>query len=280
MGYFSWKTSDTKKTIWNINSRYGAKPSPVYLITEDGRHWAESKYEGYGEFGGKDVFVLISELNGFKPKYKEFADEEARNWAFDNVFLSGIKKGDKKYILGKDFKHFDSKIAQEGDLTPNQLKESHGWQYFSSNMDWTTVANEGFKMPKIVEKLPSKEKWASTWVKLPYPASAENQGYFKEGGSVEVGNFDITVIITKDRYFDEVKQIAIKCGGKYEGKQKRNTLISIQFAFDRQSDSSKFIKEILTQRQNLSIEDVITYSDVLKAGGNTQSNWKYTIGGL
>ena len=237
MGYFNWKTSDTKKTIWNINSRYGAKPSPVYLITEDGRHWAENKYDGYGVFGGKDIYVLIAELNGFKPK-KEQNEEDARDWAFNNVFATG-------------------------------------------DTSFTNMANKGFKMPKIVEKLPSKEKWVAMWTKLPYPANAENQGYFKDGGKVDVGNFDVRLIVSKDGDVDSIKQIASKCGGKLESKQKANTLLSLNFSFDKSADSSNFIKDILAQRNDLSIEDILTYSDELKRGGGIKNkDWDYTIGGL
>ncbi|MEI6746940.1 MAG: hypothetical protein WCL34_13335, partial [Methylococcaceae bacterium] len=64
MGFFSWKTSDTKKVIWNEHSRKGATPSPVYMITKDGRSWKEDSYSGYGDFGGKDYYELVAELNG------------------------------------------------------------------------------------------------------------------------------------------------------------------------------------------------------------------------
>jgi hypothetical protein len=61
MGFFSWKTSDTQKTIWN---KYSGKCKPVYLLMPDGNHIYEPAYEGYGVFGGIDVFVLLAEKNG------------------------------------------------------------------------------------------------------------------------------------------------------------------------------------------------------------------------
>ena len=34
------------------------------MITPDGRVFTERDYEGYGEFGGKDFYELLAELNG------------------------------------------------------------------------------------------------------------------------------------------------------------------------------------------------------------------------
>jgi hypothetical protein len=34
------------------------------MIAPDGRVFTENDYEGYGEFGGKDFYDLVSELNG------------------------------------------------------------------------------------------------------------------------------------------------------------------------------------------------------------------------
>jgi len=34
------------------------------MITPDGRIFTEKNYDGYGEFGGKDFYELLAELNG------------------------------------------------------------------------------------------------------------------------------------------------------------------------------------------------------------------------
>lgn len=63
MGFFSWMTSDTNKSIANIHS---SRPTfTVHMITEDGRVFTEENYDGYGIFGGKDFYELVAELNGF-----------------------------------------------------------------------------------------------------------------------------------------------------------------------------------------------------------------------
>jgi len=63
MGFFSWKTQDTDKSIanhWSIRSTFH-----VDMIDDKGNVWSEDNYEGYGVFGGKDYYELLAEMNGF-----------------------------------------------------------------------------------------------------------------------------------------------------------------------------------------------------------------------
>ena len=61
MGFFSWKTTDTGKSICNSFSK--KKTFRVHMTSSDGTTYIEDKYEGYGEFGGKDFYVLLAEMN-------------------------------------------------------------------------------------------------------------------------------------------------------------------------------------------------------------------------
>ena len=65
MGFFSWKTQDEGKTIPNNCS--GLATYKVYMIDNKGNVWIEENYEGYGKFGGKDYYELLSEMNGDGP---------------------------------------------------------------------------------------------------------------------------------------------------------------------------------------------------------------------
>jgi len=62
MGFFSWKTQDTDRSIANQYSN--RKPFTVYMHDDKGNVWKEDNYDGYGEFGGKDYYELVSEMNG------------------------------------------------------------------------------------------------------------------------------------------------------------------------------------------------------------------------
>ena len=63
MGFFSWKTQDTNKSIAN---RYSSRPTfTVYMVNPLNldEYYKEDNYEGYGVFGGKDYYELLAEIN-------------------------------------------------------------------------------------------------------------------------------------------------------------------------------------------------------------------------
>ena len=59
MGQFSWHAQDTNHPIYSTEGYQ----RPVTLVGPDGQQWTETAYEGYGEFGGKDFYELVAELN-------------------------------------------------------------------------------------------------------------------------------------------------------------------------------------------------------------------------
>ena len=62
MGFFSWKTQDTNRSI--ANSWSCRKTFSVTMTDNRGNKWEESDYDGYGIFGGKDFYELLAEMNG------------------------------------------------------------------------------------------------------------------------------------------------------------------------------------------------------------------------
>lgn len=62
MGQFSWKTGDTKRSIHSGPCKCGF---PVAMILPDNSRFIEKNYKGYGLFGNKDIYSVVSELNGF-----------------------------------------------------------------------------------------------------------------------------------------------------------------------------------------------------------------------
>lgn len=178
MGFFSWHTSDTKKSICNAYS--GRKIFTVHMITENGMVFTETKYDGYGVFGGKDIYELIAEMNKLKYKTKD----EARGAAIDLLFETHITNGERTYKQGhsKDARFFnwETPLEEEGGKTPNQLVEE-GWTkiYPNGYGDWNIAAANGIKIPKLVTKIPKSTKnWKEFWNSLPYPEDCPDQGYF------------------------------------------------------------------------------------------------------
>ena len=66
MGFFSWKTQDTDKSIANNCS---SRDTFCVIMTDNkGNRWVENDYEGYGEFGGMDYYELLAKMNGLNDR--------------------------------------------------------------------------------------------------------------------------------------------------------------------------------------------------------------------
>ena len=62
MGFFSWKTNNSDRSIANRHSDRAT--FKVYMRDNKGNVWVEEDYDGYGVFGGKDYYELLAEMNG------------------------------------------------------------------------------------------------------------------------------------------------------------------------------------------------------------------------
>ena len=123
MGFFSWKTQDTDKSIANNYSI--RKAFKVDMIDNKGNVWTENNYEGYGVFGGKDFYELLAEMNGFVSQkgltYEvdgEAYTDEAREFGIDLAF-----KGN------------GSGVGTEGVYYPNLIELADGWVYEMAGPD-------------------------------------------------------------------------------------------------------------------------------------------------
>lgn len=85
MGFFSWITQDTEESIPNNYS--SREPFSVTMTDDKGNRWTENAYEGYGEFGGKDYYVLLSEMNG-----GSVTETRASEWHLGMVIAMGITR--------------------------------------------------------------------------------------------------------------------------------------------------------------------------------------------
>lgn len=117
MGFFSWITSDTKRSISN---RYSNRDTfTVYLLCPDGSKIKEDDYEGYGEFGGNDAYALLARWN--TPEKCCGEDEK------DRIIGIYLEPGEIKYPL---------KFVENPDLEYNEVEASprcpdQGYFYFS-----------------------------------------------------------------------------------------------------------------------------------------------------
>lgn len=76
MGFFSWNTADTNKSIMNTNT---GRATVCTVLWSDGERWEDVTTDGYGRFGGKDIYQVMADKNGL----------EGRAAALDVVFQNG-----------------------------------------------------------------------------------------------------------------------------------------------------------------------------------------------
>ena len=111
MGFFSWKTMDTNKSIPNIYSN--RQPFKVVMLDDKGNQWVETEYDGYGVFGGKDYYELLAEMNGVTSTLQgEEYTNEVRSKGIDIAF--------------KDNPNGDGTI---GVKYPNLVEKPENWVY-------------------------------------------------------------------------------------------------------------------------------------------------------
>lgn len=122
MGFFSWRTQDTDRSIANNYST--RKTFTVVMIDNKGNKWIEQDYEGYGRFGGKDYYELLAEMNGFVSQfdYEKGTDkytDEARSFGISLAFSKDNGSG----------------VGTEGVYYPNLIEMADGWIYEMSGPD-------------------------------------------------------------------------------------------------------------------------------------------------
>ena len=108
MGFFSWKTSDTERSIANTYS--DRKTFPVYvLIPEEfgGGYIEECDYEGYGCFGGHDIYDLLADWNRTYATADNLRKPERKCWQDgaegDKWFESAMERYNRDCSMLKDF---------------------------------------------------------------------------------------------------------------------------------------------------------------------------------
>ena len=107
MGFFSWRTQDTDKSIankWSTRDTFR-----VQMMDDKGNVWTEDSYDGYGEFGGKDYYELLAEMNGLTGN----GTDDLRMKGIDLAFSKGNNSG----------------VGTEGVKYPNLVEMADGWRY-------------------------------------------------------------------------------------------------------------------------------------------------------
>ena len=121
MGFFSWHTQDTGRSISNSYSK--VRTFKVHMMDNKGNIWTEYNYEGYGEFGGKDYYELLAEMNGLE------SDRSA-----------GISLAFKDSPSG----------TNPNAIFPNLIEDPYNWIYTSESPD--NCPDQGYFYPNEDEE--------------------------------------------------------------------------------------------------------------------------------
>lgn len=158
------------------------------MITKCGQVFTEENYDGYGNFGGKDIFILIAELNNLTEREGISKDADIRDYGHALCYECILTNGERSYPRNSALTpmpigcwwNYEEVIEAEG-KTPNQLIKE-GWKtvYPNGYGNFRALAEAGYSVPKIVENLPDVKAvdYINEWNKLDYPEDCEFQGYF------------------------------------------------------------------------------------------------------
>lgn len=81
MGFFSWKTTDTNDSIYNVHTK---KCKPVYLLQPNGQEPIfEPAYDGYGVFGEVDAYSWLGKMNLPADVASTLSEDELRDYGID-----------------------------------------------------------------------------------------------------------------------------------------------------------------------------------------------------
>lgn len=179
MGSFSWYASDTHRAIRSEN------PFPVYTLQPEGAPLLETDYEGYGVFGGHDIYDLLGDWNRkYLAEHPEFLiSQHGYHWSEERgVYEHAAPQCVDQfqwYPLYADL----SKTREDIEQGMREITNNPYWEYRYIGIEIGCYDDQNMALPypiKLVEH------------PVPYPAAAAsnsdpNQGWGTEDRFEEVG---------------------------------------------------------------------------------------------
>lgn len=138
MGFFSFKTQDTNRSICNRESI--RKTFTVVMHDNKGNKYVEHNYAGFGVFGGKDYYELLAEMNGKKTRnqgielaysgkpYKAPNLTQSLNWDYKNEAPQRCEDQGYFYEFGITLDLFED---QDGDF---YVRDNNGQVLYLSDL--------------------------------------------------------------------------------------------------------------------------------------------------
>ena len=142
-GQFSWMTHDTGDQIGSEKQN----TIDVYMYDNEGNKWKETRYDGYGNFGGMDYYDLVATMNGYDADRQKGID-----LAFGKLKTKDKKRKTLFPALVTDprynWKRHD--FTQEAESDPNQ-----SWYQEEEEYDdyYESVLGEGKEIEKNIKDI-------------------------------------------------------------------------------------------------------------------------------
>ena len=194
-GQFSWFTQDTNQQIGSEDEN--TLPF-VYMHDDKGNKWLEKNYEGYGEFGGKDYYELLDQMNG------GIGDRsEGIRKAFD---AQAVANGEIKFPAltvsatlpgGHDFTEEAEHDPNQSWYTPEEEEDDYGYGFGDMDREEDYDYDEELDESKIEEAMDvakdmtTQEAAGHAERFAKYMSDKEGKEFTVTAGSVEGPSFDL-----------------------------------------------------------------------------------------
>ena len=192
-GQFSWMTQDSNKQIGSEKQN----TIDVYMYDNEGNKWKETKYDGYGVFGGMDFYDLVATMNGYDADRQKGID-----LAFGKLKTKDKKRKTLFPALVEDPRYNWKRhnFTEQPENDPNQSwyqeEEDDGYDdYYESTVTegkgWNDVArvmDSGLK--KAIKKGVTNLRYAQDYVKsLERMAKKNAKQFFNDYGDFTEDDF-------------------------------------------------------------------------------------------
>ena len=194
-GQFSWMAQDTGNQIGSEKQN----TINITMFDDKGNKWEEKKYDGYGEFGGKDYYELLAQMNGIENPNRQ----DGIDIAFDKkkvkgkVLFPALVEDPKRF----NFKKHD--FTQEAEHDPNQSwyqEEEYDDDY--EEYDESKVTEAARVPSNVLDFAKRKGSYATSLVKKA-ATWAEKAGKYISGGTA-IGKDYMTIILDMKHQGSEI----------------------------------------------------------------------------
>jgi len=139
-GQFSWLTQDTGKQIGSERQN----TIDVYMYDDKGNKFKERKYDGYGNFGGKDYYDLLANMNGYlDTDVDKMSQRDLRNVGIDLAFGKLKTKDPKKKVLFPALVEDPRFNWKKHDFT-DQPESDPDQSWYQEDESWDDEDNDGY----------------------------------------------------------------------------------------------------------------------------------------